>query len=86
MVANSTAEAFTFLVNWRIDLIWADINMAGIMSFEVLRAFKRVSPSTKIAILSGYDNVTGFSDAFAVLAKPANASEFARVTGEALGG
>jgi two-component system chemotaxis response regulator CheY len=52
--AGTTAEAFAFLVNERVDVLCADINMNGVSGFGVMLAAKKCSPNTKIIVCSGY--------------------------------
>jgi DNA-binding response OmpR family regulator len=53
-VASTGSEALSLLLRIRYDLVVLDLKMPYIDGFEVLKALKGHSPSTKVIVLTGY--------------------------------
>jgi len=72
-VAATAAEAYSFLVRERFEVVLTDIGLPDESGFEVLHAAKRVDPETKVVLLTGSqttltpEQATGEGAAFLLL-------------------
>lgn len=90
-VFTDEAEALAFVAAHRVDLAIVDIRLKKMLGTEVLAEMKRISPATKVIMLTGYPTLETARQAeelgaFDYCIKPIDKTELEEKVAEALSG
>ena len=90
-VFTDEAEALAFVASHRVDLAIVDIRLKKMLGTEILAEMKKITPSTKVIMLTGYPTletarVAQELGAFDYCIKPIDKTELEEKVAEALSG
>ena len=90
-VFTDEAEALAFVASHQVDLAIVDIRLKKMLGTEVLAEIKKITPSTKVLMLTGYPTletarVAQELGAFDYCIKPIDKTELEEKVDEALAG